>query len=659
MITLFKKGSRVTILLLGFFLFYFTVIPLTVASIASGTIDLTYKYAWSENTGWLNFRPVAEGTTVTDSGLTGYAWSEHFGWILLNPTSSGVVNDGYGNLSGQAWGEKVGWIDFDGVTIDGAGYFTGYASGSITGRISLNCSNTSSCSSSDFKVRTDWRPRGERAVCNNALDDDGDGKIDYPNDPGCTSSEHDNETDPPPAGGGGSGGNPDKKVANPSSIIDSTVIIEGAEDEVGPENPSNEEQNSNNKSVSLIDRIKIFIEPLLPDFLKPDSESPSPEEYVTVETPVSMRGAWELLPRQSLEEFVLAPLPERVRFFAESFPDLNYALTQAGVINYRDLDRLKGKVFKLPGISKAAGIYNTWTTLGQLSESDKEKIPHGVVFARVGDSYDLDSSLYLEKTGELRQEIVVTPGKPLQFLYKTRGDADSVRGYIVFRSFGERAAAKYGGRQNLMASLFFSNNISAKVVNEPIDEGREVVLAEFEYTDADGDGLYTAEVESPLIDGDYEVLTVVDYSDDERQSEIIRLVAVVDPEGYVFERVRDQELRVNEAKVYLYNKDESTGVFELWPAEKYLQNNPQTTDRTGEYSFLVPEGVYVIKVEAQGYEPYQSAEFSLQRGRGVHENIELKRSLSFASLFDWKMGLLTLFLLVFIVYVVRVRIQKI
>ncbi|MEA1937009.1 MAG: hypothetical protein U9N04_02775, partial [Patescibacteria group bacterium] len=42
------------------------------------------------------------------------------------------------------------------------GYFSGYATGDITGQISFNCSNTSSCGSSDFKVRTDWRPASSR-----------------------------------------------------------------------------------------------------------------------------------------------------------------------------------------------------------------------------------------------------------------------------------------------------------------------------------------------------------------------------------------------------------------------------------------------------------------------------------------------------------------
>ncbi len=133
-----------------------------LASESNGTVDSTYKYAWSENIGWINFGCDNCNVSITDSAITGYAWSNNYGWINLNPSSSGVANDGEGNLSGQAWGENTGWIDFSGVTVDSSGYFNGYASGNVTGNISFNCANTGSCSSSDFKVSTDWRPTSSR-----------------------------------------------------------------------------------------------------------------------------------------------------------------------------------------------------------------------------------------------------------------------------------------------------------------------------------------------------------------------------------------------------------------------------------------------------------------------------------------------------------------
>lgn len=132
------------------------------ASTTNGTIDSTNKYAWGENIGWLNFGFSGGNVNVTDSGLTGFVWSENYGWINLhaNDLSSGnVTNNGEGILGGNAWGQGLGWINFTGVIIDTNGVFSGYATISKdSSKISFNCSNTSSCGLSDFKVSTDWRP---------------------------------------------------------------------------------------------------------------------------------------------------------------------------------------------------------------------------------------------------------------------------------------------------------------------------------------------------------------------------------------------------------------------------------------------------------------------------------------------------------------------
>ncbi len=123
----------------------------------AGNIDTTDKWAWGDEIGWVNFGVSSGDVTVTDSAITGYAWSENYGWIHMAPATSGVVNDGSGNLSGYAWAEQLGWINFSGVSINGTtGEFSGYASGDASGQISFNCSNTSSCGSSDFKVTTTW-----------------------------------------------------------------------------------------------------------------------------------------------------------------------------------------------------------------------------------------------------------------------------------------------------------------------------------------------------------------------------------------------------------------------------------------------------------------------------------------------------------------------
>jgi hypothetical protein len=146
----------------------FAIIGIAYATSDSGTISSTNKYAYNENTGWINFAADNSNVVVTETGLTGYAWGENIGWISLNCSNDdscdtvdyGITNDYSGALSGYAWGENVGWVNFnpDGsqVVIDADGYFTGYAWGENIGWISFNCDNDD-CETSDYKVQTTWR----------------------------------------------------------------------------------------------------------------------------------------------------------------------------------------------------------------------------------------------------------------------------------------------------------------------------------------------------------------------------------------------------------------------------------------------------------------------------------------------------------------------
>lgn len=201
----FFKLKTVSIFVAAIMAIAVFVMPVS-ASTTDGTIDSTDKYAWSENIGWINFGTTEGNVHVTDSALTGYAWSENAGWISLNCLNNSscatvdhkVANDGAGNLSGYAWSENTGWINFNpsggGVSVNSSGEFLGYAWGENIGWIVFNCATTSSCSTVDYKVKTDWRSQVSRPQCNNSLDDDGDGLTDYPNDPGCSSLTDDDET---------------------------------------------------------------------------------------------------------------------------------------------------------------------------------------------------------------------------------------------------------------------------------------------------------------------------------------------------------------------------------------------------------------------------------------------------------------------------------
>jgi hypothetical protein len=75
----------------------------------------------------------------------------------------------------------------------------------------------------------------------------------------------------------------------------------------------------------------------------------------------------------------------------------------------------------------------------------------------------------------------------------------------------------------------------------------------------------------------------------------------IDPSGFVYAAV--PENRVEGATATIYYKDDS-GKAVKWNAEDYDQINPQITDSEGWFMWDVPEGLWQVKIEAEGYETY-------------------------------------------------------
>ena len=151
-----------------------------------------------------------------------------------------------------------------------------------------------------------------------------------------------------------------------------------------------------------------------------------------------------------------------------------------------------------------------------------------------------------------------------------------------------------------------------------------------------------------MVPGEYEIITVIDYVDPVLGSRKMSLVAVIDPEGYVYEENNGKETRVPSAIVSLYRLNIATKEYELWSAADYQQENPQITDIRGTYSFLVPTGTYYLAVEAPGYRTFEGKAFSVAEGRGVHQNIELKSSGIRLAGVDWQTVLLIVVLLLLV-----------
>ena len=389
----------------------------------------------------------------------------------------------------------------------------------------------------------------------------------------------------------------------------------------------------------LISRVFLPIMPPIVEEIKPP-EVPI-EELVSKEAPLVFQGKWQLLPSGPIREFVLSPLPKEIIKLAKKFPELGETLKKVGITKITDIGKLKTVKLILPGLKES------------------EEMPTEIVFAKTGgELINLNIALTINEKGEAEQRISTISGKPLQLTIKPDKPAKSVKGYVVFKSKMPRPTSFQFPFNLLTASLIFANPVFAQPQENPVRVEEKLVLLEFEYTGPDGDGIYTAEIQAPIVEGEYEIITVMDFEDPELGKKEIRLIAVVDPEGYIYEKDGDKETRIPGAIVSIYWLNPETKQYELWVAKEYQQENPQTTDVRGTYSFLVPEGSYYLKVEAPGYLVYDGKPFQVKEGSGVNINIELETKYLWLKIVDWKILALILVIILLFCNFYRDKIRK-
>jgi hypothetical protein len=562
----------------------------------SAGMDSVYKYAWGENIGWVNFNPTHGNVDVSDTKITGYAWSENYGWINLSPTNGGVFNDGNGNLSGYAWGENLGWIDFSNVKIDpNTGEFSGYAVILKDGsKINFDCTNC--------KVKTEWR------------------KI------------------LPLSSGGGGGGyissvQPSKPITDLEKLKEVLISLLKAQEKI----PA--------KVTKVSGRIKKIF------------GKPAEEEVKVIED--VFKGKWRLLSYTSLNkpfiEFTLSPLPKEIQKLAEKFPKLEKLFKEVEVTKLVDIQKLKGVKLSLPGLQERLGLYKS-IPVSKLSPEIKREIPTEFVFIRsIDESIDFNVSFSVDEKGEPSLKANFITDKKFKFLIKPEKSVKSINGYIVFKSKKPKKISFEIPQESFLASLFFKAPVLAESLEKSISVEKKLVLVEFEYKDDDRDGIWEAVVQMPKVEGEYEIITVIDY---ENVKKAVKLIAVIDPEGYVYEKYDDKEIRIPGAVVSLFWLNPETKKYELWPANEYSQKNPQITDVTGRYAFLVPPGYYYLKVEAPDYLPYIGKPFYVKEGSAVHFNIELKSKYWRLKIIDWKTILLIIVIILLLYNFYRDKIRE-
>ena len=545
---------------------------------ASGDIDSTGRYAWTENAGWLDFGASQGNVQVGDAALTGYAWGENIGWVSLNclntdscgAVSYGVANDGSGNLSGYAWGENIGWINFTppggGVSINSSGDFSGYAWGPEIGWIVFNCAATDSCASVDYKVKTLWRAQTVSAT-------------------------------PSVQTGGIAGQYNTAYINEQASMPETQVSAPKKETKLIFEWPWNWFGDKKTDTAAPAPATP----PSEPESIQPDDLSAVEFEVA----PLPSEEARTVL-EQNQEKFSF--LPESLFSFAQKFPELFKALQKTGIEFAADLAKLKNISFSFAGIGEKLGLAADELRFGAISFFDLarnyyERIPVGIIFARTaGGTIDLPVKIITDENGNVSQKINIVAAKPLELIVKPEFPARVVKGVIA----------------------------SALAENETPD-----ILSEFDYQDADN-GVFAASIIAPQIRGKYHLIAKIGYRDPEQGIGEIKVNLLIDPEGYVFEKSGGKETRIPGAAVSLFWQNRQTGAFELWPAGDYQQENPQITDAAGNYAFLVPQGNYYLQVESSDYEIYKSGQFEVKTGAAVHQNIELKKRFSWRGLLSWE-----------------------
>ena len=334
-----------------------------------------------------------------------------------------------------------------------------------------------------------------------------------------------------------------------------------------------------------------------------DNDNPVPEEILL---PSQENG--ETIPLDPVSD----PIPvlvseeaiEEIKELAEVFPEIKEKLNE---IEVEDIDDLKISDFKkleeekitLPNITEVINPDDEeippTIPFEDLSEEEKEKIPEEVIYIKAGGGkIDIDIDLKIDSDGNLKKEVSTISGKKLGFFIKPKGDTKTIQGKVVFK-----AKAK-----------------------------DEEELSEFNYSDADNDGIYTADIEIPLMEGELDVLTEIDYQDNNLKDKEIDIMIISNPEGYVYEKQEEKEIRIPDAKVSVYQLDQETKQYELFPASEYEQENPQSTDTAGQYSFIIPKGTYYLEAQAPEYLSYQTESFDAKEGFNINRIIELKKDSS-------------------------------
>ena len=128
---------------------------------------------------------------------------------------------------------------------------------------------------------------------------------------------------------------------------------------------------------------------------------------------------------------------------------------------------------------------------------------------------------------------------------------------------------------------------------KPIDNAAVQVGDEAYKISVRTDGSYGVYFTAPQTNGNVPITVLTNYKDgSSAYSQFNLMIAAA---GDVYEVVNDQKISVTGATVTILQNGMP------WDGSQYGQNNIQTTDKGGKYSFYLPKGNYSLKIEKNGY----------------------------------------------------------
>ncbi|MDP3057375.1 MAG: carboxypeptidase-like regulatory domain-containing protein [bacterium] len=660
---------------------------------ANGNVHVTDSgmtgYALSETAGWINLSNIINDG---EGNLSGYGWSENTGWIKFNPANGGVIINSSGEFTGSALSENIGWIIFGGdykvktdwrpqsarpcvswTYSDWSGCSVGQQTRTIISSSPSGCSGGSpilsqTCSSGGGLPPAAYNPptnpeAGFKISINQGAEYTNSSTVNLTLIVGSDTvrmaiSEF-----------------PDFKNASqfpfqqeikwellpiPNSQIPKQGIKRILYAKFYTQYGVSSQVYSD--SIIIIASLPVIPAPSVIPQVSPQSSpkaaageatphpspkaaegeaqpAPPPPYFETPpEKPEPVNPDWNLIKLPEVKNF--SPQTNEISFFTEKFSSLAETFKKLGISQISDIaSRVPSVSFSIPNLWKILKLQpadSNPTPLADLPANLKEQIPSEVVFVSAASGkINLDSSLVMDENS-LKQKISAPSSTNLSIAFKPDKPARSISGYIALKKSAYSANPAPEG-------LSFWDDISSFLISsasaqesKPQEVEQRFVLAQFQYSDSDKDGIWTADIQTPAVTGEYEIISLISYQNQSIPAKEIRLITVIDPEGYVYRKeANEEETRVKNVKVSIYRLNPANNQYELWPAQNFDQKNPQTTDATGKYSFLVPAGSYYLKAEAPGYYPHQSDNFAVSEAGNVHMNLELKPKFSLAR--DWEM----------------------